>query len=294
MHLGRDMNTAIFNQRVLMSDANHFRNVVELNRYSHEDDQPDNALARVEHELVKQAFISAGIDVTQVASPIGCQDGIYTANWAFCMDDIAVMAHLPNVRQAEQPCAEQVLRSLGKRVIKPPRRLRYSGQGDTLACGDTLFVGQEYRSDSEMADFLEATFPGRHIVRVQTVPAIEDGKPVINRVSGWPDSDFYDIDLAMGVVEPGLIAWCPEAFTAKSQRAIERLRDIEKIEISYEEATEKFASNFVSTGDTVIMGRAPKLAASLEERGKKTVQLETEQINKAGGFIRCVSLTLDN
>lgn len=288
------MKPPIINRTVLMSDADHFRNVVELNRYTREDDQPDTDLAKVEHELVKSAFLRAGIRVEQTASPEDCQDGIYTANWAFCLDDKAVMARLPNVRQGEQACAEQALRALGKTIIEPPRGLRYSGQGDTLLCGDTIFVGSRYRSDPEMADFLEDLFPDRRIVRVQTIPAMENGREAVNQVSGWPDSDFYDIDLAMGIVEPGLIAWCPEAFTPESQKAISALRDIEKIEIGYKEATENFASNFVSTGKRIIMGNAPNLAAALQARGKETEILETKQINKAGGFIRCISLTLDN
>jgi len=288
------MKGPVINRTVLMSDADHFRNVVELNRYTREDDQPDTDLAKVEHELVKNAFLRAGMRVEQTPSPVGCQDGIYTANWAFCLDGKAVMARLPNVRQGEEARAEQALRALGKTIIKPPRGLRYSGQGDTLVCGDTIFVGSRYRSDPEMADFLEETFPDRRIVRVQTIPAMENGREAVNKVSGWPDSDFYDIDLAMGIVEPGLIAWCPEAFTPESRRAIEALTDIEKITISYKEATENFASNFVSTGKRVIMGNAPDLAAALRARGKETDILETKQINKAGGFIRCISLTLDN
>lgn len=290
------METAIpiINGRVLMSDANHFRNVVELNRYTREDDQPDINLARIEHGLVKSAFIDAGIDVIQRKSPANCQDGIYTANWAFCLGDKAVMARLPNVRRGEESRAARILTSLGKTIIRPPRNLRYSGQGDTLLCGDTIFVGSRYRTDPEMADFLEDQFADRRIVRIQTVPAIDNGQEAINQVSGWPDSDFYDIDLAMGIVEPGLIAWCPEAFTPESQAAIGALTDIDKIEISYKEATENFASNFVSTGKRIIMGNAPNLASALHARGKETTILETKQINKAGGFIRCISLTLDN
>ncbi len=288
------METPTINRTVLMSDADHFRNVVELNRYSHEEDQPDTILAKVEHALVKRTFMDAGIEVIQRKSPLACQDGIYTANWAFCLDNKAVMARLPNVRQGEEAHAQRVLRALGKTIIIPPRGLRYSGQGDTLLCGDTIFVGRHYRTDPEMADFLEEEFPDRRIVRVQTIPAVDNGQEAVNQVSGWPDSDFYDIDLAMGIVEPGLIAWCPEAFLPESQSAIEALTDIEKIEISYEEATKKFASNFVSTGNRVIMGNAPDLAAKLHAKGKQTDILETKQINKAGGFIRCISLTLDN
>lgn len=289
------MENPIINRTVLMSDAENFSNVVELNIYTDENKQPDLEAAREDHAKVKEALEDAGIHVFKRQSPKGCQDGIYTANWAFCRGGYAVMASLPNVRQAETPHARRILWGLDKRIIEPPRGMRYSGQGDTLVCGDTMFVGRGYRTDAIMAKFLKNLFPEHNVVSVQTVPQLDEhNQPVINHVSGWEDSPFYDIDLAMGVVRPGLIAWCPEAFLPESQDKIDALRDVEKIEISYEEATKTFASNFVSTGKKVIMGEAPKLAAELQARGLETVSLDTKEIKKGGGFIRCISLTLDN
>lgn len=298
------MKTPIINQTVLMSDAEHFA-VKELNLYSHEEVQPDVNQAKAEHAMVKSALQRAGIQVVQVDSPVGCQDGIYTANWAFCSGDIAVAAKLPNIRQGEQDHARDILKGLGKTVIVPEQQ-RYSGQGDSLVCGDKLFVGSNYRTDRSMHDFLEATFMGKRqpnydIISVQTVPAIDNnGVPIINKVSNWPDSNFYDIDLAMGIVrppvdgQPALIAWCPEAFTKDSQRTIREL-DMDKIEVDIKEAEGGFACNFISTGHKVVMGSgAPQLQAAIESYGLQTEALEIKELIKGGGFIRCIALTLDN
>ena len=296
------MKTPIINRTVMMSDAEHF-SVKELNLYSHEAIQPNNEMARAEHEMVKLALERAGVTVIQVASPEECQDGIYTANWAFCSGDTAVAAKLPNARQGEQHYAQERLRELGKTIIVPECQ-RYSGQGDTLVCGDTMFVGSGYRTDKQMHDFLADTFKTREqnyqIVPVQTVPAVKNNVPIINRVSHWPDSKFYDIDLAMGIIrppiddEPGLIAWCPEAFTVESQQAIAAL-DIAKIEVDIKEAEQGFACNFISTGHRVVMGAgAPKLQAAIESYGLETETLEIQELVKGGGFIRCIALTLDN
>lgn len=288
----------IINRRVLMTDADHF-SVKELNLYSHEEIQPNVVLARREHEMVKHALQNAGIEVIQIPSPEDCQDGIYTANWAYCgPNNIAVMSRLPNVRQGEQDYARQQLRALGKTVLVPKWQ-RYSGQGDTLVCGDRLFLGSGYRSDKEMQKFMTDTFkftrqPRYDIVPIQTIPATENGVPIRNKVSHWPDSKFYDIDLAMGIVDQDTIAWCPEAFLPESQDRIAAL-DVKQIIVDKQEAEEAFACNFVSTGRSVVMGTgAPRLQAAIEKHGLQTEALEIHELIKGGGFIRCIALTLDN
>jgi N-dimethylarginine dimethylaminohydrolase len=287
----------IINRTVLMTDADNF-SVKELNLYSHEEIQPNRELARVEHEMVKRALIDAGITVVQVSSPEDCQDSIYTANWAFVSGNIAIASRLPNVRQGEQSYARKVLQDLGKKVLVPKWQ-RYSGQGDTLVCGDRLFLGSGYRSDKEMQKFLADTYkfhrqPAYDIIPVQTIPATIDGKPVRNKVSHWPDSKFYDIDLAMGIVDQETIAWCPEAFLPESQDRIAAL-DVRQIIVDKKEAEEAFACNFISTGHEVVMGTgAPKLQSAIETQGLKTTTLDINELIKGGGFIRCIALTLDN
>jgi N-dimethylarginine dimethylaminohydrolase len=123
--------------------------------------------------------------------------------------------------------------------------------------------------------------------------------PVINKFSGWPDSFFYDIDLAISILkapadgQKGLIAWCPEALTAESQTIMRALTDIDKIEVSLDEAKNAFACNMVSTGETVVMSaHAPLLKADIEAHGLKTITPDITELAKGGGYIRCTTLTL--
>ncbi len=289
--------TPIINRTVLMTDAENF-SVKELNLYSHKEIQPNPELARAEHEMVRRALQQAGIEVVQAPSPDGCQDSIYTANWAFVSGETAVMSRLPNVRQAEEPYARDVLRSMGKQLVVPKWQ-RYSGQGDTLVAGDKMFLGSDYRSDKEMQKLMTDTFkfrrnPQYEIIPIQTIPALENGIPMRNKVSNWPDSFYYDIDLAMGVVDENTIAWCPEAFLPESQDHIADL-NMRKIEVSLQEAMGAFACNFISTGRTVVMGaNAPQLQSAIENLGLTTNTLEIHELMKGGGFIRCIALTLDN
>jgi N-dimethylarginine dimethylaminohydrolase len=277
------------NQTVLMSGPEYF-SVQALNVYSQTGAQPDLQGAVREHQAIRQALKQAGVAVVAVPAPPGCQDGVFTANWALCRDDVAVVASLPPGRTDEESYAAQQLRQLGKRVIKAP--YHFSGQGDALPCGNRLFAGSGYRTDLRMHAFL-ADALGYDVISLQTVPARDNtGEPLINRITGWPDSFFYDIDLALAILTPALIAWCPEAFTPESQQKVRTL-PIERIEVSLEEATRHFACNLLSTGETVVMGdQAPRLQAAIEAHGLRVMPLSIRELAKGGGFIRCTALTL--
>ncbi|HEY8886492.1 MAG TPA: hypothetical protein VIM31_03275 [Candidatus Microsaccharimonas sp.] len=289
----------LINRTVLMSDAQHFSAEQAINPY-YDDQNVDLAKAVSEHHFITQALSAAGVIIAAVPSPIDSQDGVYTANWALVRGDKAILARLPDVRKAEEAYAKQVLEQLGKTVIEVPKGLKFSGQGDALACGNFLFCGQGYRSD-EKAQAFAAKKLGYERIQLQTVPELDDDNvPMNNAVSGWADSFFYDIDLALSIIKApeddkkGLIAYCPEAFTAKSQKILAEFDGVEKIRVSLDEAMRAFACNLVSTGATVIMSaHAPKLKASLEARGLKVLTPEVAELAKGGGYIRCTTLTID-
>ena len=293
----------MFNQMVLMSGADHFDDGYAINAYMDDTVPIDVAAAKAEHASIRQALESAGVSVKTTAPPKDCQDGVYTANWALVQGNKAVMSRLPGPRQAEEPYARKVLTDLGKEIIEVPDGLRFSGQGDALPCGNLLFAGYGYRTDKAVHSFLSDTL-GFEVISLQTIPKRRwhgFGPRVINSASGWPDSFYYDIDLALAVLrapeanKKGLIAWCPEAFTRRSRQLLRSLDSVEKIEVSRTEATKGFACNLVSTGKTVIMSaHAPTLKAELKRRGLRVVTPEITELAKGGGFIRCTTLTLMN
>lgn len=282
----------VINKTVLMTGADYF-GVANLNPYSDDAIQPDIAAAAAEHSTIRAALISAGVDVVSIPAPKGCPDGIYAANWALVLRDTAILSNLPGPRQSEEAAAEAALKQLGFKTIRPP--YRFSGQGDALPVGNYLLCGQTYRTDPRMHGWL-AEHTGREVISLQTIPQLDDADhPVTNQLTGWPDSYFYDIDLAIAVLSPGLIAWCPEAFTTDSQATLRSLTDLQRVEASYDEARYGFALNLVSTGRVVVMSdKAPKLQAELQLRGFETITPTVVELPKGGGYIRCTSLTLDN
>src|SRR5690349_14124864 len=101
----------VINRTVLMSGAEHLA-ARELNPYENAGDQPDTARAVAEHKAIRAALESAGVKVAKVGAPAGCEDGVYTANWALVRGDTAVVSSLPGPRQGEHAPAERALREL--------------------------------------------------------------------------------------------------------------------------------------------------------------------------------------
>ena len=179
---------------------------------------------------------------------------------------------------------------LGKRLSKLHT---ISAAKATPSRQGTYFFPVAITAQPRMHHFLASEL-GYEVISLRAVPELDSiGREVTNHLTGWPDSFFYDIDLAISVLTPDLIAWYPDAFTPESQDKI-RATNIHKIEVERVEAL-NFACNLISTGNTVVMGdRAPKLKAAIEGIGLTTVTLDVRELGKGGGYIRCTTLTLDN
>lgn len=291
------------NTQVLMSGAHYFDDVAAINPFMNKSVPVDRTKAQAEHDHIKSALSEAGVEVITVPPPQDCQDGVYTANWALVRGNKAILSVLPNARKNEEPYAEQVLRDLGKEVFHVPDNIHFSGQGDALPCGKYLFAGSGYRTNPKAHTFIADTL-GYEVISLQTIPQRNwFGKPVINKDSGWPDSFFYDIDLALSILrgpsddskQKGLIAWCPAAFTRKSRQILRDFDGVDKIEVSLDEAKKAFACNLVSTGETIIMSdQAPDFQAALKKHKFKIITPKITELAKGGGYIRCTTLTLNN
>lgn len=288
---------SLINTSVIMSSAAYFSNEQPINPYYGEESISIEK-AKAEHDTIRRMLESAGINVTKVDAPSDSQDGVYTANWALIRGNKAVLARLPDARKSEEAWAESILRDHGIEVIYVPENWKFSGQGDALPCGNYLFCGNTYRSDESAQKFAAETL-GFTRIQLRTMPQLDaNGQEVINASSGWPDSFYYDIDLALSIIKGpsadslGTIAYCPEAFTPKSRETLSSLEGFEKIIVSETEAREAFACNLVSTGKTVIMSaHAPHLKAALEAHGLNVLTPEITELAKGGGYIRCTTLS---
>ncbi len=282
----------MINQKLLVSGADFFADDYEINPYYNKD-TIDVKKACAEHAEILECFKKAGIELIKVDAPVGCQDGVYTANWALVKDGVAVMSRVPQACKEEEPYAKAQLESLGYKCYTVPGDHLFSGQGDSLRCGKYLFAGSGYRSDREAQAFAAKTL-GLTLIQLHAKPQLnDDGTEHINPVTNHADSFWYDLDLALAVIDDHTIAYCPMALDEASNRQLEALTDLDKILVDFNECTEGFACNMVSTGKCAIMSnKAPKLQAELEKRGITCFTPDVTELKKGGGYIRCVSLWL--
>ncbi|WP_027341522.1 dimethylarginine dimethylaminohydrolase family protein [Hamadaea tsunoensis] len=261
------------NTELLVSDAAHFRVDYEINPYMHTEVQPDPVAAAAEHASIVAAHREAGRRVVRVPSAPQCPDMVFTANAAVVRGDRAVLGYPPPERKAEIPYFHEWLTRHGFDVIEAPHP--FSGQGDALACGDLLLAGYGQRTDRGMHGILAKA------LRYEVIP--------LRTVS----PRWYDLDLAVAVIDTRTLAYCPQTLDEQSGRRLQRL-GLDLIEVGLDEAA-RFALNLISDGTTVTMTRqAPRLAAVLRGRGLRVVELDTTELAKGGGGVRCTALTLDN
>ena len=281
----------MINQKLMVSGADYLADTYEINPYYNQS-KIDVQKAVAEHNLILDCFKQAGIELIKVDPPKDCQDGVYTANWALVKDSVAVMARLPKARKAEEKYAQARLEEQGIKTVLVPDGYLFSGQGDSLRCGKYLIAGHGYRSDPEAQQFAAETL-GLELVQLHAKPQLnEDGTEHINPVTNHADSFWYDLDLAVSVIDDHTIAYCPDALDEESNQKLEAL-DLDKIIVNLEECTKGFANNLVSTGKHVIMSnKAPKLQTELEKRGLICLTPDVTELKKGGGYIRCVSLWL--
>ena len=261
------------NTELLVSDAIHFRVDYEINPYMHTETQPDQATAVAEHEAIVAAHRAAGRRVAHLPSAPECPDMVFPANAALVRGNRAVLGDLPPERKAERPYFQEWLIGHGFDIIEAP--FPFSGQGDALAIGDVVLAGYGQRTDRRMHDVLAQEL-GYQVVPLRTVSPC-----------------WYDLDLAVAVIDSQTLAYCPDALDEPSRRRLREL-GMHLIEVSVAEAA-RVALNLISDGDTVTMSRgAPRLAATLRARGLRVVELTTTELAKGGGGVRCTALTLDD
>ncbi|MEV0272415.1 arginine deiminase-related protein [Hamadaea sp. NPDC050747] len=261
------------NNELLVSDAAHFRIDYEINPYMHTEVQPDLDAAVAEHDAIVAAHRQAGRRVEYVPSAPQCPDMVFTANAAVVRGDRAVLGYPPPERKAEIAYFHEWLSGRGFDVVDAP--YPFSGQGDALACGDLLLAGYGQRTDRGMHAVLAKE------LRYEVVP--------LRTVS----PRWYDLDLAVAVIDTRTLAYCPQTLDLPSVRRLKRL-GLDLIEVGVDEAAQ-FALNLISDGTTVTMTRhAPRLAKVLRGRGLQVIELDTTELAKGGGGVRCTALTLDN
>jgi N-dimethylarginine dimethylaminohydrolase len=255
-------------RRYLMCRPEHFAVSYAINPWMDPTAPVDRALALRQWDALRQTYLDLGHEVELIDPEPGLPDMVFAANGGLVVEGRALGARFTHPeRQPEGPAYLRRLAQAGLAEVVEPVHVN-EGEGDFLALASTVLAGSGFRTD-----------PGAH-AEVQEL----FGLPVVSLV--LVDPRFYHLDTALAVLGDDDVAYYPEAFSPGSQRVLRRLFPDAVLASAYDAGV--LGLNAVSDGRHVVLdGAAVELAAALRARGYEPIGVDTSELRKAGGSVKC-------
>ena len=259
--------------RYLMCPPAFFGVEYRINPWMDPAQPVERGRAAAQWQAVVDAYATAGDEVVMVQPVPGLPDMVFTANAGIVAGGRVLRSRFRHPERAgEEAAFDAAFRALGFADVTPASHVN-EGEGDYLRAGDLVLAGSGFRTDPRAHDEV-AEFVGVPVVALELV-----------------DERFYHLDTALAVLDDDLVAYWPPAFSPASAGA---LRDMfPDAVVATEEDAVAFGLNATSDGRVVVLsGAATGLAARLRERGFTTVGVDTSELQKAGGSVKCCTLEL--
>lgn len=259
-------------RRYLMARPTYYVVEYRINPWMHPEISTDVNLALAQWQRLHDVYVDLGFDVDVIEGLPDLPDMVYAANGALVVDGMAVAANFTYPQRApEAPAYAEWLRQAGFAVYEPVET--NEGEGDILLVGDTLLAGTGFRtSRAAHAEIAQAT--GHEVVSLELV-----------------DDHYYHLDTALAVLTDDLIAYYPPAFSAAAREELERRYPDAVIATADDAAV--LGLNMVSDGGRAIMAPAAhNLIGQVRERGFDVLTVDTSELLKGGGGIKCCTLEL--
>jgi len=258
---------------LLVCPPTHFGVEYRINPWMDPGRPVDRARAVAEWRAVVAAYRSAGQRIVTVDAVPGLPDMVFAANAGLVDGGRVLLARFRYAERAgEEAAYAEAFERLGYTDVTRAAWVN-EGEGDYLRTGDVVLAGSGFRTDprahDEVRDFL-----GMPVVALELV-----------------DERFYHLDTALAVLGDDLVAYWPGAF---SRRSVDVLEDLFPDAVIASDADAlAFGLNAWSDGETVVLAAgAVGLAAALRERGLTPVAVDTSELQKAGGSVKCCTLEL--
>jgi N-dimethylarginine dimethylaminohydrolase len=259
-------------RHVLMCRPDYFAVSYEINPWMHTTVPVDRRLAIKQWEQVVRTYESLGHTVEFVEPVLGLPDMVFAANSGLVVDNEVYLAKFryPERAGEQVPYADWFNRH-GFTVHAPTET--NEGEGDFAVVGDVVFAGWGFRTDIAAHDELRARLQAK-VVSLRLV-----------------DPRFYHLDTALSVLRDDNIAYFPGAFDAASQCVL-RERFPHALIVDERDA-EAFGCNAMSDGHHVIVSaQATGFVDALRSHGYDAIPIDTSELRKAGGSVKCCTLEL--
>jgi N-dimethylarginine dimethylaminohydrolase len=258
-----------------MCPPKHFGVLYEINPWMHREVAVDSDRAQAQWEGLVGELRAAGAEIEVIEPDPGWPDMVFTANAGVVNGTQFVPSHFRNPeRQGETPIFAAWFEARGYRVDHLPIELDHEGAGDALPFRDVLVSGYRWRSDAKA-----------HGVLSQLI-----GAPV--RSVELVDERYYHLDITFCPLDERRAIVVPEAWDTYGQRVMKELVP-EPLELDAEEAA-VFLANSVVIGRNIVMPAcSPRVGRQLEAWGFDVTVADVSEFLKAGGGVRCLTLSLD-
>ncbi|HVV36734.1 MAG TPA: arginine deiminase-related protein [Acidimicrobiales bacterium] len=259
-------------RRVLMCRPDYFAVSYEINPWMHTGVPVDRRLAIRQWESIVRTYEALGHTVEFVEPVLGLPDMVFVANAGLVVGGCVYRARFRyRQRQGEEAPYTVWFRRHFDHVVRATEV--NEGEGDFAVVGDTVFAGYGFRTDLAAHDELRAQL---HV-------------PVVSL--RLVDPRFYHLDTALAVLRDDHVAYFPGAFDAASRAVLaERFPDAVLVD---EHDAEAFGCNAMSDGHHVVVSaQATGFVESLRAAGYDPVPLDTSELRKAGGSVKCCTLEL--
>ncbi|MFJ9773528.1 dimethylargininase [Kitasatospora sp. NPDC101157] len=260
-------------RRLLMCRPQHFDVTYSINPWMHPEKPVDRELALLQWERLREVYLSLGHTVEVIDPVPGLPDMVFAANGATVVDGKVLGARFRHVeRTAEGPAYLAWFVRQGFREVLWPEFVN-EGEGDYLPVGRRILAGTGFRTDQRSHYEAQEFF----------------GLPVTSLTLVNPE--HYHLDTALAVLSDTEVMYFPEAFSPGSRSVLEHLFP-DAIHATPQDAA-VFGLNAFSDGRNVVLPQAAAgLMERLRERGFHPVGVDTTELLKAGGAVKCCTLEL--
>jgi len=263
-------------RRFVLCRPTYFDVVYAINPWMHPGLPIDVARAAAQWQALHDTYLALGHDVHVVEPIEGLPDMVFAANGGVVVDGRGLSSRYRfEQRRGEELPFHRALERLGVDMHRPVSILE--GEGDCLAAGSYVFVGSGFRSDRRAAAEINARIArpaGREVVPLELV-----------------DERYYHLDVALAVLDERTAAYLPEAFSPESRAILGSIFE-ELIPVDADDAA-VLGLNVVSDGLHVVLEQAATgLADTLRERGFRPIGIDTSELRRSGGSVKCCTLEL--
>ena len=257
------------NTTVLICPPIHFDVKYSINPWM--KSEPVDSPAAVEQwQEMKDTLERIGVKTVIIGQRPHLPDMVFTANAGTVHRNKIVLSNFKHLeRKLEHNEFDRWFTEHSYETYALPESVNFEGCGDTIVSGDRLIAGYGFRSD---------------LKALRLTAEILDLDLTYLKLK---NPNFYHLDTCFSLLRPDLAIYYPGAF---SKHTISKIKDIELIPVSDDEAN-RFACNSIVYQDNILMPAGNEsLADILEQKGFQVYLINTSEFLKSGGSLQCMAL----